>query len=67
MPNDSHITDQEQESDQKRLFGSILDFEMPVDFCYLSKVILEVFFFTHSFLIYLVPQYLRILLYLNFV
>ncbi len=28
---------------QKRLFGNILDFEKPVDFCHLSKVILEAF------------------------
>ncbi len=29
---------------QKRLFGNILDFEKPVDFCHLSKVILESYF-----------------------
>ncbi len=29
---------------QKRLFGNILDFEKPVDFCRLSKVILESYF-----------------------
>ncbi len=28
---------------QKGMFGNILDFEKPVDFCRLSKVILEVF------------------------
>ncbi len=31
---------------QKRMFGNILHFEKPVDFCRLSKVILEVFFKT---------------------
>ncbi len=28
---------------QKRMFGNILHFEKPVDFCRLSKVILDVF------------------------
>ncbi len=41
---------------QKHLFDNILDFEKPVDFCRLSKVILEVFF-KHSFLIYLDPVF----------
>ncbi len=35
---------------QKRMFGNILHFEKPVDFCSLSKVILDGFF-KHLFLI----------------
>ncbi len=51
---------------QKRLFSNILDFEKPVDFCCLSKVIVEGLL-NISFLFIWFHNVCWFLLYLNFV